>query len=73
MEDKFLHEVDPKDGFPVRECRNARERRVLEFLVPIVHLDKSTRVTRTLGNTIFGALEGDRSCRLGEDLYGSCQ
>ena len=39
VEGKFLHEVDPKDGYPVRECREARERRLLEFLVPIVHLD----------------------------------
>ena len=61
MEDKFLHDVDPKDGFPVRECRDARKRRVLEFLVPIVHPDKPTRVNRTLGNMIFGALSGDRS------------
>ena len=60
VEGKFLHEVDPNDGFLVRECKNNRERRVLEFLVPIVHLDKPTRVTRTLGNTIFGALTGDR-------------
>ena len=60
VEGKFLHDVDPKDGFPVRECRDARERRILEFLVPIVHSDKPTRVTRTLGNTIFGALNGDR-------------
>ena len=37
VEGKFLHDVDPKDGFPIRECRNDRERRVLEFLVPIVH------------------------------------
>ena len=36
VEGKFLHDVDPKDGFPVRECRDARERRLLEFLVPIV-------------------------------------
>ena len=42
MEGKFLHKVDPKDGFPVRECRDAREHRLLEFLVPIVHLDKPT-------------------------------
>ena len=34
---------------------------MLEFLVPIVHPDKPTRVTRTLGNTIFGALSGDRT------------
>ena len=44
VEDKFLHNVDPKDGFPVRECRDARKRRVLEFLVSIVHPDKPTRV-----------------------------
>ena len=24
VEGKFLHDVDPKDGFPVRECRNDR-------------------------------------------------
>ena len=61
VEGKFLHEVDPKDDFPVRECRDARERRLLEFLVPIVHPNKPTRVTRTLENTIFGAMSGERS------------
>ena len=61
VEGKFLNDVDPKDGFPVRECRDARECKVLKFLVPIVHPDKPTRVTRTLGNMIFGALSGDRS------------
>ena len=61
IEGKFRNKADPKDGYPVRDCRDARERRVLEFLVPIVHLDKPTRVTRTLGNTIFGALSGERS------------
>ena len=60
VEGKFLHDIDPKDGFPVKECRDDRERRVLEFLVPIVHPDKPTGVTRTLDNTIFGALTGDR-------------
>ena len=60
VEGKFLHDVDSKDGFPVKECRDDRERTVLEFIVPIVHPDKPTRVTRTIGNTIFGALEGDR-------------
>ena len=61
IEGKFRNDADPKDGYPVRDCRDARERRVLEFLVPIMHPDKPTRVTRTLGNTIFGALSGDRS------------
>ena len=36
VEGKFLHEVDPKDRFPVRECRNDQERRMLEFLVSII-------------------------------------
>ena len=61
IEGKFRNEADPKDGYPVRDCRDERERRVLEFLVPIVHPDKPTRVTHTLGNTIFGALSGDRT------------
>ena len=60
VDGKFAHAVDPKDDYPVRDCRNARHRRVLEFLVPIVHLDKPTRVTIIIKNTIFGALEEDR-------------
>ena len=54
----FLHQVDPKDGYLVGDCRNDLQRRLLEFLVPIIHLDKPTRVTITIGNTIFGALDG---------------
>ena len=42
IDGKFRTEADPKDGFPVRDCRDARERRLLEFLVPIVHPDKPT-------------------------------
>ena len=61
MEGKFLHDVDSKDGFLVRECRDAWERKLLEFLVPIVHPDKPTRVIHTLENTIFGAISGERS------------
>ena len=60
IEGKFRNKVDPKDGFPVRDCRNPREHKLLEFLVPIVHPGKPTRVTRTIGNTIFGALSGER-------------
>ena len=60
IEGKFRNEADPKDGFPVRDCKNPRERKLLEFLVPIVHSDKPTWVTRTIGNTIFGALSGER-------------
>ena len=60
VESKFRSKADPKDGFPVRECRDPKERRLLEFLVPIMHPDKPTRVTRTIGNTIFGAISRER-------------
>ena len=60
IEGRFMHQVDPKDGYVVRDCWNSRQRRVLEFLVPIIHLDKPTWVTITIGNTIFGALDGGR-------------
>ena len=55
-----MHQVDPKDGYSVSDCRVDRHRRLLEFLIPIVHPDKPTRVTITIGNTIFGALDGER-------------
>ena len=56
----FMHQVDPKDGYFVGDCRNNKQRRLLEFLVPIVYPDKPTRVTITIGNTIFRALDGGR-------------
>ena len=59
-EGRFMHQVDPKDGYSVGDCRNDRQRRLLEFLVPIVHPDKPTQVTITIRNTIFGALDGGR-------------
>ena len=33
---------------------------MLEFLVPILYSKKSTRITLTIGNTIFGALFENR-------------
>ena len=59
-EGRFMHQVDPKDGYSVSDCRVDRNRRLLEFLISIVHPDKPTRVTITIGNTIFGALDGGR-------------
>ena len=59
-EGRFMHQVDPKDGYSVSDCRVDRHRRLLEFMILIVHLDKPTRVTITISNTIFGALDGGR-------------
>ena len=59
-EERFMHQVDPKDGYSVSNFRVDQHRRLLEFLVPIVHSDKPTWVTITIGNTIFGPLDGGR-------------
>ena len=56
----FCGKVNPKDGYAVADCRDPRVRRVLEFLVPLLYPEKPTRVTITVGNTIFGALSGER-------------
>ena len=60
IDGKFSTWVNPKDGFAIADCKEARARRVLEFLVPLLYPEKPTRVTITVGNTIFGALSGER-------------
>ena len=57
----FSGRVNPKDGYAVVDCKEPRARKVLEFLVPLLYPEKPTRVTITVGNTIFGALSGERS------------
>ena len=57
---KFWNAANPKDGFAIADCEDSRAKRVLEFLVPILYSEKPTRVTVTVGNTIFGALLGER-------------
>ena len=56
----FSGRVNPKDGYAVADCKDPRVKRVLEFLVPLLYPEKPTRVTITIGNTIFGALSGER-------------
>ena len=60
IDGKFSGWVNPKDGYVVVDCKEPRAKRVLEFLVPLLYLEKPTRVTITVGNTIFGALSGER-------------
>jgi hypothetical protein len=50
----------PKDGYAIEDCTDVRHRRVLAFLVPILYPEKPNRITVTMGNTIFGALNGGR-------------
>ena len=63
--DRYIHgmfsdRINPKDGYAVADCKDPRVKRVLEFLVPLLYLEKPTRVTITVGNTIFGALSRER-------------
>ena len=57
---QFSKSVNPKDGYVVGDCEDFRAKQVLEFLIPILYVEKPTRVTVTVRNTIFGALLGDR-------------
>jgi hypothetical protein len=62
---KFRGEVDPKEGLHPTNCRNERERRVLEFLMPILNPEKPKRISLTMVNTLFGAMSGVRPVNWG--------
>ena len=62
---KFRGDVDPKEGLHPANCRNPRERRVLEFLKPILYPAKPKRISLTMANTLFGALSGVRPVNWG--------
>ena len=57
---KFWRPATTKDKFPVAECSDSREWRVLQFLAAILSPERSSRITVILANTIFVALSGDR-------------
>ena len=60
IDGKFSGRVNPKDGYAVVDCKEPKARKVLEFLVPLLYPKKPMRVTIMVGNTIFGALSGER-------------
>ena len=62
---KFRTDPDPKDGFHPGNCRNPRERRVIEFILPILSLEKPKRLSVTMANTLFGAMSGARPVNWG--------
>ena len=66
---QFSKSVNPKDGYAVSDCDDFRAKQVLEFLIPILYPEKPTRVTMMVGNTVFGALLGDRPVHWGLLLY----
>ena len=52
----FRGEHDPKDGFHPGSCRNPREQRVIEFILPIFSPQKPKRLSITMANTLFRAI-----------------
>ena len=60
VDGKFSIQINPKDGHAVADCVDPRERRVLEFVVPIIYPEKPNRITMMVTNTIFGTLSGVR-------------
>ena len=68
VQGRFHGSVNSHDGYAVEDCIDDRHRRLLQFLVPVLHPEKPTRVTVTLGNTIFGALTGNRKVDWGRIL-----
>ena len=42
IDGKFRNSVNPKDGFAVADCKEAQAKRVLEFLILILYLEKPT-------------------------------
>lgn len=60
MKDKFQGAVNSRDGFAIEDCLEAHHWHLMEFLVLVLHSEKPTRVTITLGNTIFSSFSGDR-------------
>jgi hypothetical protein len=62
---KFRGEVDPQEGLHPSNYRNARERRMLEFFMPILNPEKPKRISLTMANTLFGAMSGVRPVNWG--------
>ena len=63
--DRFGNPPDNKEGYGFLDCRDRRQRRLLEFLIPIVYPEKHTWITVTMANTIFGALSRKRPVHWG--------
>ena len=59
VEGKFKTSINPKNGHAVSDYIDPRERRILEFVVPILYPEKHNKVTKVVGNTIFSTLIGE--------------
>ena len=58
-----------KDGHAVDDYIDPRERRILEFVVPLIYPEKPRQVTKVVGNTIFGSLSGQYVVHWGQVIH----
>ena len=58
--DQFSGRIDAKEGYSIADCKDARARAVLAFLIPVFYPEKPTRVTVTWANTLLGSFQGKR-------------
>ena len=56
VDGKFKTTINPKDGHVVSDYIDSQERRVLEFLILILYPEKPNKITKEVGNTVFGAM-----------------
>ena len=66
---KFRSPINAKDGHSIDDCIDPRERRVLEFVIPIIYQEKPKHVTKVVGNTIFGSLSGEYAVNWGQVIH----
>ena len=69
VDGKFRSPINSKDGHPVDECINPRDRRILKFVVLIIYPEKPKQVTKVVGNTIFGSLSEEYKVNWGQFLH----
>ena len=69
IDGKFKTTINPKDGHAVSDCIDAREKRVLEFVIPILYSEKPGRITKEIGNTVFKALSGEYKVSWGQVIH----
>ena len=60
--------INPKNEHAVANYVDPRERRVLEFVMPILYLEKLGWITMIVGNTIFGALSKVKKVSWGQGI-----
>ena len=59
IDGKFHSPINSTDGHSIEDCIDPRERRILNFVVPLINPEKPRQVTKVVGNTIFGSLSGE--------------